>query len=185
MGIIPVVPLRLLLTGCVAVLAVLGASAAPAQAATTKNLWATVNICDSEKHPDDIGVAARMPGDGSDRRMYMRFLVQYREDKQWKYVKSGGDSNWIAVGSARYAWVEQGYTFTFDPPAAGTSFIMRGLVKYEWRNRKTKKVERRTHRTTVSGHETKKADPKGYSAARCTLTGPPAEQPPVYQNPVP
>ena len=167
-------PLRIPLTVCLAALAALGASAAPARAKAKKNLWSTINICDSEKHPDDVGIGARMPGDSSDRKMYMRFYVQFREDKTWKYVGSSATSPWIAAGSARYTWAERGYTFSFDPPGAGTTFAMRGLVKFEWRNRKTKEVERHTHVTTTSGHTTKDADPKGYSAARCTLAGPPA-----------
>ena len=71
-----------------------GAVLQPAQA-KTKHLWSTVNICDSPKYADSVGVAARMPGDGTARQMYMRFYVQFREDKQWKYVKEGGRSPWI------------------------------------------------------------------------------------------
>src|SRR5689334_5834249 len=41
-------------------------------------LWATINICDTAKHPDTIGIRASMPGSGKAKeRMYMRFQVQY------------------------------------------------------------------------------------------------------------
>ena len=174
---------RLPLIVCLAT-AFSGAALQPAQA-KTRHLWSTVNICDSPKYADSVGIAARMPGDGTARRMYMRFYVQYREDKQWKYVKSGGVSPWLKAGSAKYSWSQRGYTFGFSPPAAGTKFVMRGLVKFEWRS-KGGKVVKKTHRITSSGHETKGADPKGYSAAQCTLEGPPPpEQPPPYQDPNP
>ena len=172
---------RLPLIVC-ALAAALTCAAAPAQA-KTRNLWATINVCDSPKYADSVGIAARMPGDGTKRRMYMRFYVQYRADKQWKYVKEGGVSPWLNAGSAQYSWSQRGYTFGFSPPAAGTKFVMRGLVKFEWRS-KGGKVVKKTHRITSSGHVTKGADPKGYSAAQCTLEGPPPpEGPPPYQDP--
>ena len=54
------------------------APAALAKRPVRKNLWATVNVCDTKRSPDDMGVRARMPGDGTHRRMYMRFTAQYR-----------------------------------------------------------------------------------------------------------
>jgi hypothetical protein len=123
-----------------------------------------------------------MPGDGTSRRMYMRFFVQFREDKRWKQVKTGGTSPWLKAGSAKYRWSQRGYTFGFDPPPAGTTFVMRGLVKFEWRS-KGGTVVKKTHRYTESGHVTSGADPKGYSSARCTLEGPPPPEQPPYQDP--
>lgn len=180
-------PLRRSLTLLACALAGL-ALTAPTAPAATKHLWATVNVCDSTNHPDDVGVAARMPGNGSSQRMYMRFLVQYLDGDKWRPVTSGGASPWLYAGSARYTWAGLGYTFSFDPPAAGTSFTMRGLVKYEWRKGKTK-VVKRTHRYTEKGHPgTRDADPKDYSARKCKMSGPPqTEQPPPappYQDPV-
>ena len=170
-------------------MSVAAAAAAPGAPAATKHLWATVNVCDSANHPDDVGVAARMPGNGSTQRMYMRFAVQYFDGDRWKPVKTGGQSPWLYAGSARFAWVGLGYTFSFEPPPAGTSYTMRGFVRYEWRKGK-KKVVKRTHRYTSAGHPgTRDADPKDYSARKCKMSGPaPAEQPPQqppYQDPVP
>ena len=163
------------------------AAAAPAAAAATKNLWATVNVCDSASHPDDVGIAARMPGNGSGERMYMRFYVQYHNGEKWRFVKSGGQSPWLYAGSAKFSWVGLGYTFSFDPPPTGTSFTMRGFVRYEWRKGKTK-VVKRTHRYTTAGHPgTRDADPKDYSARKCKMSGPPTggEPSPPYQDPLP
>ena len=41
------------------------------------DLWATVNICDTLRHPDQMGVRASMPGDGTHERMFMRFRAQF------------------------------------------------------------------------------------------------------------
>jgi hypothetical protein len=35
----------------------------------TPELWATVNICDTEKNPDSMGIRAGMPGNGTDQRL--------------------------------------------------------------------------------------------------------------------
>lgn len=150
------------------------AVAAPAAPAATKNLWSTINVCDSPNHPDDVGIAARMPGNGTAQRMYMRFYVQYDDGGTWRFVKEGGKSPWVFAGSAKYSWVGRGYTFSFDPPPTGTSFTLRGFVRYEWREGKTK-VVKRTHRYTSTGHPgTRDADPQDFSARKCKMTGPPA-----------
>jgi hypothetical protein len=164
------------------------AAGAPSAGAATKNLWATVNVCDSPNHPDDVGVAARIPGGARGYRMYMRFYVQFLDGDTWRFVKEGGKSPWVLAGSDKFSWVERGWTFSFDPPPAGTSYTMRGFVRYEWRRGK-RKVVKRTHRYTSSGHPgTSDADPKDYSAKWCKMAGPPNEQPPPqppYEDPNP
>jgi hypothetical protein len=165
-------------------LGVLGATAVPVGAAT-KNLWATVNVCDSQNHPDDIGIAARMPGGARGYRMYMRFYVQYLDGDDWRFVKTGGKSPWVLAGSDKFSWIERGWTFSFDPPPAGTSYTLRGFVRFEWRRGK-RKVVKRTHRYTSAGHPgTADADPKDYSARRCKMSGPPQQPPPPYEDPNP
>lgn len=144
-------------------------AAAPAQAATTDRLWATVNVCDTAKNPDTIGLRASMPGTGSAKvKMYMRFRVEYfvARDQEWKPVRKGGDSGWVSVGSGKFVARESGRSFEFSP-AAG-NILLRGRVSYEWR--RGKKVIRRAVRRTETGHESSAgADPKGYSAAECLI----------------
>jgi hypothetical protein len=156
-------------------LAALSLIIAPAaQAKPPKDLWATVNVCDTAKSPDQMGVRARMPGDGTRRRMFMRFSAQYRSGKKWKPVSGRGRSHWLLAGSALFRNQELGYTFSFDAPKAGTSYLMRGLVQFEWRAPKSPTVVRRTHRYTENGHPTKPAEPKGYSRATCKIVTPAA-----------
>jgi hypothetical protein len=181
-------PLRRSIITLACAVALLGAMA-PSAGAATKNLWATINVCDSPNHPDDVGVAARMPGSAKGYRMYMRFYVQYLDGEEWRNVSSGGKSPWVLAGSDKFSWIERGWTFSFDPPPAGTSYTMRGFVRFEWRRGKTK-VVKRTHRYTSAGHPgTADAEPKDYSARKCKMEGPPSEaqpqpqQPPPYQDP--
>ena len=157
-----------------ALMLVLALSAA-ADARAASHLWATVNVCDTTKAPDTIGIRARMPGDGTRRRMWMRFRTQFysQEDYAWKYVTSGGRSPWVEVGSAIFAFKETGYEFTFDAPGQGSTFLLRGVVEFQWRS-KGGKVVRRTRKFTEGGHRTRGADPRGFSAARCRIDGPTA-----------
>jgi hypothetical protein len=147
-------------------------AAAPSGSAKSSNLWATVNVCDTAASPNAMGVRARMPGDGRRHRMYMRFSAQFRNAKGvWVPVSGKGASRWLYAGSALFKTQELGYTFSFDAPKAGSSYVMRGLVQFQWR-RKSGSVVRRTHLHTEAGHPTRGADPKNFSAARCTISTP-------------
>jgi hypothetical protein len=154
------------------VLACCLAAALPADAATRpKNLWATVNVCDTETHADMMGVRASMPGDAQHTKMYMRFVAQYydRPKQLWSDVKGSGVSKWILVGSGDFARREGGYTFAFDPPTDGKAFRLRGAVDFKWT--KGRRIVRTAHVNTEGGHPgTNGSDPKAYSAGLCEIT---------------
>jgi hypothetical protein len=149
---------------------------ASADAKRVKDLWATVNVCDTKKAPDDMGVRARAPGDGSRAQIYMRFTAQFRSGGTWKRVERGR-SKWLRAGSARFLNQEIGYTFSFHKPEPGRSYLMRGFVQFQWRDRRKhhrhRVVVRRAQRYTEAGHPTQGAQPKKFSAARCTISTPP------------
>jgi hypothetical protein len=136
-----------------------------------KNLWATVNICDTAKHPDALGIRARAPGDGKRGKIWMRFIAEYMKDGSWVRVKKGGRSGWKRIGSAKdFEYQESGWTFDFDELAPDEQYRMRGLVKFQWR--RDGKVRRSAHARTSGGHTPDKGgDPKGYSKATCFLSG--------------
>jgi hypothetical protein len=141
-------------------------------------LWATVNICDTLRYPDQMGVRASMPGDGTRERMYMRFRAQFfnAAKNKWFNVKGNADSGWVLAGSARFVSREAGWTFSFSPPAAGSTFMLRGLVNYQWRatkrvhGKKRTVIVRRTKQITAAGKKTTVgADPPGYSSGTCQI----------------
>src|SRR5919199_3726838 len=150
-------------------LACCAVAAVPASAQKRpKDLWATVNVCDTTLHDNMMGVRASMPGDGDRTRMYMRFVAQYydRARQLWSEVKGSGISKWIYVGSGIYARRQGGYTFAFDAPTGGKTFVLRGAVDYKWT--KGRRIVRTAHLLTKAGHpNTRGADPPGYSAALC------------------
>lgn len=152
-----------------AVLAPLPATAAAAGVYASRHLWATINLCDTAAHPDQIGIRGSMPGSGRRELMFMRFQVQFyrRSDGRWHNIPTGADSGFIRVGSARYKARQAGWTFTFAPPE-GSSYVLRGVVTYEWRARG--EVVRRARKRTERGHRsTAGSDPPGFSAGLCEI----------------
>lgn len=144
-----------------------------ASASHAKDLWATVNICDTERSPNVLGVRASMPGNGTRQTMRMRFRASYydRAIDDWRDVGGTSLSPWIEVGDARYRSRQAGRKFKIEPPAPTTSHVIRGVVEYQWRRRK--KVVRSTTQKTRSGHPTgRHGDPHGYSAGVCEITFP-------------
>lgn len=140
----------------------------------SKDLWATVNICDTARHPNTIGVRGSMPGLGNRRsRMAMRFRVQYKSRTDGKWKDTGGktsDSGWIRVGSTIRLVSSYGRDFTFKPPTDGGSHLLRGVVSFRWKRQG--RVVARARRVTRRGHRTGVGDPKDYTAAQCEITAP-------------
>lgn len=165
----------------IAVAAVLVASVTPSALAGAQKrvpvlhdsrfLWATVNVCDTRRSPNTIGIRGSMPGLRDERAtMWMRFQVQYLSevDDSWHHVTDGGDSGFVAVGTARYKARQSGRSFRIDPNN-GRSVVLRGRVSFQWRLRG--EVVRRARKRTHKGHESSAgADPSGYTAATCTVT---------------
>ena len=148
----------------------LGATARDRAVERSKDLWATVNVCDTPARPDVIGIRGSMPGSGRRETLEMRFQVQYldRSDGKWHNLDSGADSGFVRVGVSRRRTLESGYSFTFAPPAGGGTSTLRGAVTFRWR-RGTRTV-RRFRELTEAGHvSTRGADPRNFSAATCEL----------------
>jgi hypothetical protein len=149
-----------------------------ARSSDTPALWATVNICDTEKHPDSMGVRAGMSGNGTDQRMWMRFTAEYwsRSHQAWTAVSGTGVSPWVYAGSARLERRQAGWTFAFSEPPEGVTFTMRAQVEFEWRakERRKRSTGRRVVRSEVRVTETgvrgvHRGDPAGTSKAMCLI----------------
>ena len=173
------VPFALLLAA-VAVLV----SSADASAVPKKTTWATVNVCDTAKKRNSVGIRAGMPGNGTDQRMYMRFRLQWYRPVQRRYENLGTPSTWVSAGSARFAAAQRGFTFggIADPPAGGR-YKLRGEVSFQWRElqpvkkgskRKREVVVKRATRVTRGGLKgVVGGKPPGRSDGVCVVEGSP------------
>jgi hypothetical protein len=123
---------------------------------TDHPFWATVNICDTAASPNALGVRASVPGNGSDERIFARYTAQWWSGaaQEWKTVGGSGVTGWVYIGQADMSARQAGWTFRFVQPPSGTTYVMRGVVEFEWRNqvsgaRKARKARkgRRAHRS--------------------------------------
>ena len=139
---------------------------APTAVAGDADLWATVNVCDTTAHPDEIGIRGSMPGGTKRTKLQMRVRAQYRDlsTGRWRYVRDA-DSGWRTAGRGRVTR-ESGYSF--EVAGEGTR-ILRGVVGYRWLRKGH--VARRARKITEAGHRsTDGADPPDFSAATCRIS---------------
>ncbi len=118
------------------------AALAPASAAAARRtpvVWATVNVCDTQTSPNQMGIRGSMSGLTRTSRMFMRFRVQFQNaEGRWRTIKSGrlSDSRWVRVAAGRRGEHDAGWSFEFKPPASGGAHVLRGVVSFEWRRGK-------------------------------------------------
>jgi hypothetical protein len=99
--------------------------------------WATVNICDTAKSPNALGVRTSVPGNGSGERIFARYTAQWWSGakQKWLTVSGSGVTDWVLLGDADMSSRQAGWTFRFVQPPAGTTYVMRGIVELQWRYR--------------------------------------------------
>jgi hypothetical protein len=167
------VPLKLSVSLVALVAAAPVPAAAPPPASghslyASRELWATVDVCNPKDQPNTIGIRGSMPTDGhKGDTMFMRFRVQYVEakTKKWVYVAKGADSGFQPVASTTTA-SQSGRNFQLVPSAG--PFRLRGVISFQWR--RGVHVVHATSRTTTTGHKSLVgADPAGFSVATCKI----------------
>ena len=135
----------------------------------SRELWATIDVCDTPKQPNTIGVRGSMPGDGRARdQMSMSFHLQYLNAvNQWVELEAGDSSGYINVGTGA-ATRQGGWSFTLKPREGKPAFMLRGVVDFRWSQGKTV-LQTASRPTTASHAATAGAEPKGFSAAACSV----------------
>jgi hypothetical protein len=136
----------------------------------SRELWATIDVCNPADQPDTIGIRGSMPGNGEAREtMYMRFSVQYMDSTTGRWTDLSGDvsANFVAVGSAK-AERQAGASFELKPVPGKPAFTLRGVITFQWRRGTT--VAASISRPTTAGRVSLAgADPEGFSAATCLV----------------
>jgi hypothetical protein len=137
--------------------------AAVRRALRSRELWATVNICDTKRHPDVLGIRGQMPGLSFPSAMSMTVQVDYWSFKDSRFETDPGVNQTISLGDPANTIVQGGATFKFKPPV-----VLSGTITYEW------KLGGKVigHATKLTGHGYKHVafgDPKGRSTATCTM----------------
>jgi hypothetical protein len=137
---------------------------------SSKELWATIDVCDSPHHPNTVGVRGSMPGDGNTHdKMYMSFRLQYLNTTSnvWVNLPTSSAPAFVSVGAGASAR-QGGTSFQLVPVTGKPGVRMRGVVSFQWR--RGKKVLQSTSRPTTPKHKSLAgAEPAGYSAATCLI----------------
>jgi hypothetical protein len=128
----------------------------------SQQLWATVNVCNTKRYPDTIGIRGQMPALGFSTQLRMRFGVEYWTGKA--FAPLHGLEKSVELGSAGAGLHQSGVMFSFSPHAGS----LRGSVTFEWRYQR--KLIGRTQRLTRLHHRNADfGDPKGFSSWECVI----------------
>ncbi|HEY0517255.1 MAG TPA: hypothetical protein VGD00_09050 [Solirubrobacteraceae bacterium] len=135
----------------------------------SRELWATIDVCNPADQRNMIGVRGSMPGDRhAGDTMWMSFRLQYPNSvtKKWTDLSSTVTS-FVVVGHG--GSVRQGgRSFLLVPKAGRAPSTLRGFVNYQWR--RGSRVLQSGTRETSAGHSSRAgADPPGFSAATCVI----------------
>jgi hypothetical protein len=134
-----------------------------ARAESSRNLWATVNICNTKRNPRVIGIRGQMPSLGFNATLGMTIGVDYLPTPAIGF-KSSGLKQSISLGQSRNRLVQGGARWKLTAHQGR----LRGSVTFVWRL--GRRVLGRVTRTTTSGHhDAAFGDPARFSAAQCNM----------------
>ncbi len=135
----------------------------------SRELWATIDVCNSPKQPNTVGIRGSMPGDGKPTdKLYMSFGLEYLDAvNQWAPLPSSS-SGWVLVGAGSSSVRQSGWSFTLKPPQGRGKFVLRGMVGFRWM-RSGHQFTHATLPTTAGRKALVGAEPEGFSSARCSL----------------
>jgi hypothetical protein len=136
----------------------------------SRDLWATINVCNPKDQPNYVGIRGQMPGDGHPHdTLYMSFRVQFLTSttRHWADDARAPAPRFLAVGGGG-GGRQGGQSFLVEPEPRKPPIVLRGIVEFQWR--RGKKVLQSATRVTTAGRSTPAhADPPGFSAATCQI----------------
>jgi hypothetical protein len=130
----------------------------------SKQLWATINICNTQHHRREVGIRGQMPSLGFTTKMYMTFEVTYRQTASAPFKPLPASRATALVGQAQNKALQVGRTYPFQRSSAWFG----GKVTFTWALGK-RVVGRITRETTGHHDHVDFADPPGYSRAACRI----------------
>jgi hypothetical protein len=138
--------------------------AAIKRAEQSSSLWATVNICNSRRYPDNIGIRGQMPTLGFASWLSMDVTLYYYSGTHKRFIAVTGGSTLLRLGRDSSGLQQSGARFQFPPHQPP----LKAVVTFFWR--RSGQLLGETARSTTAGHHNADyASPPGYSAATCTI----------------
>jgi hypothetical protein len=132
----------------------------------SSSLWATINICDSRRHPNELGVRGQMPALGFSASLSMVVQVDSYSatTKRFVPIPSPQATAKLPIGTVSSLVEQDGQVFPFKPHSG----LLNATITFTWT--RAGKVLGQTKRRTTAGH--KSADfgsPPHFSAAQCKI----------------
>jgi hypothetical protein len=168
-----VIPLGLVATAAAAPAIGASASAAPptasafraavAKAERSRGLWATVNICNTKKHRNMIGIRGQIPALGFRSTMKMVVELEYYSVVSGRFKPVPHSKSTAGAGTASSGFRQEGVSFRVTPPA-----VLSATIAFTWRVN-AHLVATTTRRTRQGIIGVQQSDPAGYSAADCRI----------------
>ncbi len=140
---------------------------AVSRAESSNSLWATINICNSRRYRDTLGVRGQMPTLGFSTGLSMLIQVEYYSTDGKRFIVDRSPNARHAVDLGRWSTNLQqgGWAFPSFPAHSG---LLDATVRFTWT--RGGKVIGQTSRRTTAGHpDADYASPPHYSAAQCRI----------------
>lgn len=140
---------------------------AVASAEKSPALWATINICNSRTHRNQVGVRGQMPSLGFSTEMSMTITLNAWSSTQQKFIAihSPNAVDTIKLGSHINGLEQAGTIYPFQKGETG---LWNATIVFTWKRHG--KVVGTTHRRTTAGHHTADfGSPPRYSAKQCRI----------------
>lgn len=133
----------------------------------SRSLWATINICDTHKFRNDLGVRGQMPTLGFDASMFMVVQVNFWSADQHRFlpIQSNLATTRLSLGTNSSGLQQDGAVFPFSAHTGR----LNATVTFIWA-RGGKIIGQAVRRTTAGHHDAAHGNPPRYSAAQCRVT---------------
>jgi hypothetical protein len=139
-------------------------SGAVRKAQRSKDLWATVNVCNTGGHPNVVGIRGQMPGLGLTATMSMEFHATYWSATRRRFLEVPKAIKKLRLGAGVTGLHQDGVDFYFQPGAG----LLSGEVTFQWRI--GSKVVGSVTKQATKGHPSADfGDPTHFSAASCRI----------------
>lgn len=141
---------------------------AVAAAEKSPGLWATINICNSRTHRNQVGVRGQMPSLGFSADMSMRITLNAWSSSQKKFIaiQSPNAVDTVKLGTHSRGLEQAGTIYPFQQGETG---LWNATIVFTWKRHG--KVVGTTHRRTTAGHHAADfGSPPRYSAKQCRIS---------------
>ncbi|HTU94587.1 MAG TPA: hypothetical protein VMF14_02035 [Solirubrobacteraceae bacterium] len=132
----------------------------------SRSLWATVNICDTAKFRNDLGVRGQMPSLGFSASLSMIVQVNYWSTGEHRFlpIQSNLATSRLSLGRNANGLQQDGAVFPFSAHTG----LLNATITFIWK--RGGKIIGQTVRRTTAGHtDAAHANPPRFSAAQCRI----------------